>query len=79
MIQGVIGMLWLYSLVERYITKMGFSGREGEEVRKSIHIKINLLQISYQKNDDTRIRELEKRFDEISLITDGKPVKKHKK
>jgi hypothetical protein len=76
MIQGVIG---LYCLVERYISKMGFSRTEGEEVRKSIHIKINLLQVYYQKNELERIAELEKRFDEISMLVDGKPAKKKKK
>ena len=72
-------MLWLYDIVERYITKMGFSGREGDEVRKSIHIKINLLQFSYQVGDDRRIQELEKRFDEIAMIATGEPMKKPKK
>ena len=58
---------------------MGFSSREGEEVRKSIHVKINLLQISYQTGDDQRIRELEKRFDEIALIATGEPANKPKR
>lgn len=72
-------MLWLYDIVERYITKMGFSSREGDEVRKSIHLKINLLQISYQTGDDRRIQELEKRFNEIAMIATGEPAIKRKK
>lgn len=68
-------MLWLYDIVEKYISAMGFSRREGEEVRKSIHIKINLLQISYQTGDEKRIKELEKRFDELSRIGTGEPLK----
>lgn len=70
-------MLWLYDIVERYITAMGFSGREGEEVRRSIHIKINLLQISYQTGDDKKIKELEKRFDELARIAGVKNKHRH--
>jgi len=70
-------MLWLYDIVERYITAMGFSGREGEEVRRSIHIKINLLQISYQTGDDKKIKELEKRFDELARIAGVKSKHRH--